>query len=185
MPDELPIEPIPEPTPEPIVDNPIKRAEVKTNVDTLIQELSPLIRQEDITEIRCKSDTCSLDEILDYLSSNIPEVKDYLNSIPVDASDEEKVSIIKKGLKKRAESMVPDYEMPPPFLGNDVEEARSKQEDAGTRYKAQYGKVPFVSPVYRGRSAIDNPYYESTSKALSRTRSNPTGRDISTRISSQ
>jgi hypothetical protein len=76
-------------------------------------------------------------------------------------SDEDKMEQIKKLLTERAESMVPDYTMPPPFLGNEVEEARGKQEDASTRYATQYGKVPFSQPVFRGRSAVDNPYYET------------------------
>jgi hypothetical protein len=57
--------------------------------------------------------------------------------------------------------MVPDYNMPPPFLGNDIQEARGKQEDASTRYQTQYGQAPEVAPVFRGRSAVDNPYYTS------------------------
>jgi len=170
--DEMPIEqpPVEEPPIEPIYD-PVERAQVIESTSMLIQELSPLIRQEDITEIRQKSIVCDLNEILDYLGANIPEVRDYLSSISATATDEEKVAVIKSGLKKRAESMVPDYVIPPTFLGNDVEEARSKQENVETRYATQYHQVPFVKPVFRGRSAVDNPYYETPKRTDTRFRS--------------
>lgn len=165
--EETTIEPITEPTPEPVpIESPIVRAKIKEDINDMIQELLPLIRQEDIAEIRSMSDTSQLIDIIKYLGDNIPEVREYICSISLDSSDGEKVKAIKDGLRRRAESMVPDYEMPPPFLGNEVEEARSKQEDASTRYSTQYGRVPFVKPVFRGRSAVDNPYYEPRKSSI-------------------
>lgn len=170
--DELiPEEPIVEPTPEPIPEPQPSPAEIEgirkrrqaivESTDDILGGLEPIIRSEDALNVLSIAQNEGLDAVIAYLRENIPNVADYLSGIPEDASDEVKIKAIKKGLKERAESMVPDYQMPPPFLGNDVEEARSKQEGAETRYATQYGVVPFVKPVYRGRSAVDNPYYEN------------------------
>jgi hypothetical protein len=160
-------EPIPEPTPEPqpspaeIESIRQRRQAIIESTDNILGGLEPIIRSEDAVNVLKIAQEEGLDAVIAYLRENIPDVADYLSGISEDASDDVKIKAIKKGLKARAESMVPDYQMPPPFLGNDIEEARSKQDGAATRYTAQYGVVPFVKPVYRGRSAVDNPYYEN------------------------
>lgn len=166
---EPPVEPpVVEPPVVPPIEEPIdyeaiaaKKYQIKCATNDIISDLSPLIREEDVIAVRNIAEESELSAVLDYLKNNIPDVNIYLSGVPIDASDELKIKAIKEGLKKRAEGMVPDYEMPPPWLGNEIEEARSKQENASTRYITQYGQVPFVKPVYRGRSAIDNPYYET------------------------
>jgi hypothetical protein len=171
IPEEPVVEPIPEPIPEPTPEPQPSPAEIESirqrrqaiieSTDNILGGLEPIIRSEDAVNVLKIAQEEGLDAVIAYLRENIPDVADYLSGIPEDASDDVKIKAIKKGLKARAESMVPDYQMPPPFLGNDIEEARSKQDGAATRYATQYGVVPFVKPVYRGRSAVDNPYYEN------------------------
>lgn len=172
MPEEI-IEPTTEPVIEPVVEPiPLSAAEIETarvmrqapireSTLKILATLAPLIRNEDAVCALERAESQELKEIIKYLEESIPEVRDYLSGVSVDASDIDKINVIKKGLKKRAEERVANFEMPPPFLGNDVEESREKQDDAMTRYKIQYGQIPMVSAISRGRSAIDNPYYES------------------------
>lgn len=139
----------------------IRRAALQGATLDILNQLAPIIRNEDAYAVIGISEVGGLSDVADYLEKNIPDVAIYLSSISDDASDEEKIAAIKRGLLKRAESMVPAEIMPAPFLGNDVEEARDKQENASTRLIRQYAIVPAVQPIYRGRSAIDNPYYET------------------------
>jgi hypothetical protein len=147
----------------------LKRRVIKAKVEDLLDPLKPLLKDNDYANIRVLEDSGELSDVISYLQTSVPEVGMYLGGISDlspsggDAAsaldDDAKINIIKKGLKARAESMVPDYNMPPPFLGNEIQEARGKQEDAYSRYQMQYGQVPEVAPVFRGRSAVDNPYY--------------------------
>ena len=148
-----------------------RRRVIKAKVNDLLEPLSPLLKDDDYSNIRVLEETGELSDVINYLQTNVPEVSMYLGkpmmALALDdgseneQDDDVKIDLIKKGLKARAESMVPDYNMPPPFLGNEIQEARGKQEDASTRYQMQYGQVPEVAPVFRGRSAVDNPYYTS------------------------
>ena len=146
-----------------------RRRLIRAKVADLLDPLTPLLKDDDYANIRVLEDSGELSDVISYLRTNVPEVNMYL-STPMRAlalddgseselNDDVQIDIIKKGLKARAESMVPSYNMPPPFLGNEIQEARGKQEDASSRYQMQYGQVPEVAPVFRGRSAIDNPYY--------------------------
>jgi len=148
-----------------------RRRVIRAKVADLLDPLTPLLKDDDYANIRVLEDSGELSDVISYLRTNVPEVNMYL-STPMkrlalddgsesEVDDDIQIDIIKKGLKARAESMVPSYNMPPPFLGNEIQEARGKQEDVGTRYTTQYGQVPEVAPVFRGRSAIDNPYYTS------------------------
>lgn len=165
IPPEVPPEIPPEIPLEPVI-TPEQRYQIKCEADGIIKELAPLIREKDIVIVREKAESCDLKDVIKYLRDEIPEVKEYLKGLPDDATDEDKIVAIKRGLRARAEALVPSYVMETPFLGNDVEEARERGESNMTRYKAQYGQVPMVSPVYRGRSAVHNPYYENPNKAL-------------------
>ena len=151
---------------EPPVISEQERSNIINRTEDILEPLRPLIRDEDVAEARRLARECELATVTQYLIDNVPYLKERMGgrmrmASMESTSDEDKMEQIKRLLTERAESMVPDYEMPPPFLGNEVEEARSKQEDASTRYSTQYGQVPFVKPVFRGRSAVDNPYYES------------------------
>lgn len=152
-----------------------RRRAIKAKVEDLLDPLSPLLKDDDYANIRILEESGEVSDVINYLQTNVPEVSMYLGggvqkktmvtgeegNVVNELGDDVKIDIIKKGLRARAESMVPSYNMPPPFLGNDIQEARCKQEDASTRYQTQYGQVPAVAPVFRGRSAIDNPYYTS------------------------
>lgn len=150
-----------------------ERLALKDKVEEVIKKLEPVITEDKKVQARELADNCELCDVLTYLKDNVPEVNEYLSGLPVDATDEEKLAAINAGMKKRAESLVPAYDMSPPFLGNEVEEARDKQENNMYRYKSQYGQVPMVNPVYRGRSAVDNPYYTNPNKALKKVGRNP------------
>lgn len=172
MPEDI-VEPVIPPEPE--VPPPMSEEErngILMSTEDVLKDLSPLIREEDINQARQLAKECELNTVVNYLVENIPYLKERLGKSPMkysagqDSAGEGGVTVeeIKRILRERAESMVPDYNMPPPFLGNEIDEARSKQEDAETRYATQYEQVPFVKPVYRGRSAIDNPYYGTPDK---------------------
>lgn len=86
---------------------------------------------------------------LKYLSENIPSANMYLSGLPEGAIEEEKVAAIIKGLEARAEAIDAYNNRIPaeaPFLGNDVEEARGKQDgpNVALRYKSQYEVIPGV-----------------------------------------
>jgi hypothetical protein len=116
----------------------------------VLKELSPLIRCEDLVEARRLAQESELAAVVQYLKSNIPEVNEYLSSVPEDASDAAKINAIKRGLKTRAEGLVPSYSMPAPFLGNEVEEARSKRNSPYKGYVVSpYIETPKTSKVRR------------------------------------
>ena len=150
-----------------------RRKAIQDKTEDLISSLQPVITSQQAEDMRTLAGNGEVSDVISYLQTNVPEVGIYLGgtktrlttatmgalgSEPSDLSDDDQISIIKKGLKARAESMVPNYSTPP-FLGNEVQEARGKEEDTAGRYAAQYAQVPEVAPVFRGRSAVDNPYY--------------------------
>jgi hypothetical protein len=89
----------------------------------------------------------------------------YLEGLPEDATDAEKIESITMALKDRA-NRIDEYNasMPQqaPFLGNEIEKARSKQDgpDISTRYKTQYQLIPGYGYINR-RGAINSPYYKN------------------------
>jgi len=118
--------------------------------EDMLKELAPLIREEDYAEARRLAREKELATVIQYLSDNVPDVNMYLSSLPAESTDEQKMAVIKNGLKKRAEALVPSYSMPPPFLGNDIEEARSKRTYP---YKG-YVVTPYIEQPSVGRSKV-------------------------------
>ena len=192
MQNETPVEPSPvEPEPvEPIV--PVEppapvvteeqRAQAVEKTTALLNKLAPILTHDVGVGALDLANNGDMSAVITYLQDNIPEVGQYLgggtvkrnvrnmmsssSSTEASADVDAQIDLINSGLTARAEAMVPGYTMPPPFLGNEVEEARGKEEDSSQRFQSQYGQIPAVSPVYRGRSVTDNPYTVSPSSTF-------------------
>jgi hypothetical protein len=122
----------------------------------ILSDLEGVVREEDIKKMLAGTeDTGSeptINKVLAYLEKNIPGVEKYTEGLGKEATEEEKIAAIKKGLEERSEA-IEEYNnreiCEAPYLGNEVEEARGKQEgpDVAKRFKSQYEMVPGV----RGR----------------------------------
>jgi hypothetical protein len=113
----------------------------------MLDNLRGVVREGDVMAMTAAAGDVS--ETLKYLSENIPSANMYMSGMGEEATDEEKISAIIKGLEARAEAIDEYNNRVPaeaPFLGNEVEEARSKQEgpNISQRYKSQYDVIPGV-----------------------------------------
>jgi hypothetical protein len=153
------------------------KVEMKNDAQTILDGLSGLVRQSDAMAIAEATEGNGVNTTLQYLMDNIPDVSLYLKELPEDATDDDKIVAITHGLEERSKS-IDEYNnrvvCEAPFLGNEVEEARTKQiTPEAQRYKTQYSKIPFVRPQRKERGNTRSPYYNTDRK------------NINTRISSQ
>lgn len=160
-----PVEPPPEEPVEPIRVTEDARMKAVYSAEGILEELKPLIRDEDINAVRQKAYIGDTKAVVQYIVDNIPYVKERV--VFAEGDDPEvALSKIRSVLRERAKSLLSGQVVPPPWLGGEVSEARSKQEDFGTRYTTQYGRVPFSQTVYQGRNVVTNPYYNDISRYL-------------------
>jgi hypothetical protein len=118
----------------------------------LLTQLEGVIRESDISTLEGTVGEVDRKFVLKYIEDNIPDASNYTVGLPKDATDDEKIAAITKGLKDRS-AVIEAYNnreiCEAPYIGNEVEEARGKQEgpDVAKRFKSQYEMVPGV----RGR----------------------------------
>jgi hypothetical protein len=122
------------------------KATQDNNAQRVLEGLKGLPSVRNISD---EGDVEMRDSALMYLEKNIPDVGMYLKGLSENATTEEKIAAIVKGLEEKSQE-IEDYNNreieDAPFLGNEVEEARGKQEgpDISLRYKSQYEMIPGV-----------------------------------------
>lgn len=83
-----------------------RRKAIILKIESLLYDLSPIIRREDADNIRSLEGNAELSDIIQYMHDHIPEVRDYLgNGNLTELSDDGKIEVIKNGLKARAASV--------------------------------------------------------------------------------
>jgi len=127
-----------------------KKTEMKNDAKEILEGFTGYIRVHDIGRGETVGEEgLGVSDLLTFLQDNIPDTSIYLAGLPEDATDEDKVEAIRCGLEGRSKA-IDEYNsrvsQPSPFLGNEIEEARGKQEgpEVALRYKSQYDMIPGV-----------------------------------------